>query len=101
MNPTKLDVTKLDQQAAELGYSYRRGIKPGVGYNLVDDFSGDMPLGDDYTASLKAVKEYLDGEIHGSCCRSPAPWEIDSAALIASPVGCKYCKLALRLVSVE
>ena len=61
MNPTnKLDVTKLDKQAAELGYSYRRGIKPGAGYNLVDDISGDTVLGDDYTASLKSVKEYLD-----------------------------------------
>jgi hypothetical protein len=58
-NPNKLDVTKLDKQAAELGYSYRRGIKPGAGYNLVDDISGDTVL-DDYTASLKAIKEYLD-----------------------------------------
>jgi hypothetical protein len=60
MNPTKLDQTKLDALAKELGYSYRRGIKPGAGYNLVDDISGDMPLGDDYTASLKSVKEYID-----------------------------------------
>jgi hypothetical protein len=59
-NPNKLDVTKLDKQAAELGYSYRRGIKPGAGYNIVDDISGDMPLGDDYTTPLKAVKEYFD-----------------------------------------
>jgi hypothetical protein len=60
-NPNKLDVTKLAKTAAELGYSYRRGIKPGAGYNLVDDISGDMPLGDDdYSASLKSIKEYLD-----------------------------------------
>jgi hypothetical protein len=60
-NTNKLDVTKLDKQAAELGYSYRRGIKPGSGYNLTDDISGDKVLGDDdYTASLKAVKEFLD-----------------------------------------
>jgi hypothetical protein len=62
MNPIhKLDVTKLDKQAAELGYSYRRGIKPGAGYNLVDDITGDTVLGDDdFTASLKSVKEYLE-----------------------------------------
>ena len=61
MNPTKLDITKLDKLATELGYTYRRGIKPGAGYNVVDDISGDTVLGDDdYTASLKAVKEYLD-----------------------------------------
>jgi hypothetical protein len=62
MNPIhKLDVTKLDKQAAELGYSYPRGIKPGAGYNLVDDITGDTVLGDDdFTASLKSVKEYLE-----------------------------------------
>jgi hypothetical protein len=46
-NKPKLDVTKLDQTAKELGYSYRRGIKSGAGYNLIDDISGDTPLGDD------------------------------------------------------
>ena len=61
MNPATLDQTKLDQLANELGYTYRRGIKPGSGYNVIDDITGDTVLGDDdYTASLKAVKEFLD-----------------------------------------
>ena len=61
MNPNKLDVTKLDQQAAELGFSYRQGSKGGAGYNVIDDISGDTVLGDDdFTAPLKAVKEYFD-----------------------------------------
>ena len=61
MNPNKLDVTKLDQQAAELGFSYRQGSKRGAGYNVIDDISGDTVLGDDdFTAPLKAVKEYFD-----------------------------------------
>ena len=60
MNPNKLDVTKLDEQAAELGYCYRRGIQRGAGYIVADDISGDMPFGEKYTAPLKAVKEYLD-----------------------------------------
>jgi hypothetical protein len=61
MNPNKLDQTKLDALAKELGFSYRQGIKPGAGYNVIDDISGDTVLGDDdYTAPLKSVKEYLD-----------------------------------------
>jgi hypothetical protein len=60
MNPNKLDDTKLDQIAKELGYSYRRGAKPGAGYIVIDAISGETPLGDDYTTPLKAVKEYFD-----------------------------------------
>jgi hypothetical protein len=59
-NTNKLDVTKLDKQAAELGFSYRRGIQRGAGYIIVDEISGETPLGDDYTATLKAIKEFLD-----------------------------------------
>jgi hypothetical protein len=62
MNPNKLDVTKLDKQAAELGYKYRRGIQRGAGYIVIDEISGETVLGgDDFTATLKSVKEYFDG----------------------------------------
>jgi hypothetical protein len=52
---------QLEEEAATLGWSFQQGTKKGAGYNLITD-EGEMPLGDDYTGSLAAIKQLVQKE---------------------------------------
>ena len=57
MKPQPDDV---ERKVAALGFSLKKGTKPGAGYNLKHDATGEMPLGSDFRASPTEVDRYLE-----------------------------------------
>jgi hypothetical protein len=56
-------MTKLDEQAAELGFKIKKGPTKFSGYiliNLTHDDLDEHPLGDDFRASLSDIEDYLE-----------------------------------------
>jgi hypothetical protein len=53
---------ELERKGAALGFTLHRGTQRGAGYVVVDDKNGDRPLGNDFTASLAEVEDFLDNK---------------------------------------
>ena len=54
-----VNITELQKQAALLGFSFTKGPGKFSGYILIEDGTGERPLGHDYSASLADVATYL------------------------------------------
>lgn len=56
-------MTKLDDKAQELGFKIKKGPTRFAGYVLIDKRDPDeesFPLGDDFSASLADVEDFLE-----------------------------------------
>ena len=63
-----VNITALQEQATLLGFSFAKGPGKFSGYILVNDETGEQPLGADYSASLPDIAKYFsnyraDGDV--------------------------------------
>jgi hypothetical protein len=54
-----VNITALQEQATLLGFSFAKGPGKFSGYVLINDATGEQPLGADYSASLADIDKYL------------------------------------------